>query len=265
MVWQKIFRRQAMNLVCGLGLVFLMVASSGCASLGSYNPATGRRELIFVPTSSEVKMGQQMHGRIVNEYHLATQEPLIKRVDRIGTRIAQVSDRQDYEYRFFVLNKDELNAFTTPGGFVYIFTGLLHRLPGDDAVAAVLAHEIGHCAARHTIKKYQASLGYSFIGNLVLNTVAADASVKKVATLGTDSLMNLVMSAYSRQDELEADRLAVKYMDLAGFKPEGMVETLEILAKEEKGGGTPLFLRTHPYLKDRIAAVKTEIGRLRVP
>jgi beta-barrel assembly-enhancing protease len=86
--------------------------------------------------------------------------------------------------------------------------------------------------------------------------------VKKIATWGTDSLMNLVVSAYGRQDELEADRLGIKYMDLAGFKPQGMIDTLEVLAKEEKGGGAPLLLRTHPYLKDRIAAVKAEITRL---
>ena len=244
--------------LCGLMLLCL----GGCASLGSFNPATGRQEFIFVPTSDEVQMGQEVHARLKSEYQLADKDPRAQRLSRIGARVAQVSDRQDYEYHFFLLDKDEMNAFTTPGGNVYVFSGLMNKLSSDDQLAAVLAHEIGHCAARHTIKKFQAGIGFDFVSSLVSNTLTVNEQVKKLATLGSEALMNLAVSAYSRQDEYEADRLGVKYMDLAGFRPQGMVETFEILAREEKGGGPPLFLRTHPYLPDRIAAVKQEIARL---
>ena len=141
-----------------------------------------------------------------------------------------------------------------------MYTGLLDRLKGDDQVAAVLAHEIGHCAARHTVKKFQAALGYDLIGGIILSQIALEDQVKRAAAAGSNALMSLVFSAYSRKDEHEADRLGVKYMYLAGYDLEGMLETLQILKQEEKKGlATPLILRSHPFLDDRIDAVKNEI------
>ena len=185
------------------------------------------------------------------------------RVKRIGARVSQVSDRQDYEYHFFLVEKDEMNAFTTPGGNIYFFTGLLDKLSSDDQVAAVLAHEVGHCAARHTVKKFQAAVSYSVIGSVLFNTMKMENQVKQIAALGTDIVMDLVFSAYSRQDELQADRLGIKYMDLAGYNLNGMIETFEVLKRESKGPQPPLLLRTHPYIDERIEAAKKEIQKIK--
>ena len=136
------------------------------------------------------------------------------------------------------------------------------KLKTDDELAAVIAHEIGHCAARHTIKKFQASTGYNLLGTLVFTVVPVDTQLKKIAALGTDAVMSLVFSAYSRGDELEADRLGIKYLDLAGYKVHGMVDTLKVLAQEEKGGGVPLILRSHPHAKDRAVIAQEEINKL---
>ena len=143
----------------------------GCATLGEYNPATGRSELIFIPTDTEVDMGKSIHQQVVSQYGISNDVAQTERVRRIGKSLAKVSDRQDYEYHFYLLNSKEINAFTVPGGNVYFFKGLLDKLDSDDEVAAVLAHEIGHCAARHTIKKYQAALGYNLIGSLIFSQV----------------------------------------------------------------------------------------------
>jgi len=245
-----------------LGLFLLIFNSWGCASLGVYNAATGRREFIIVPTSEEVSMGKSMHGQVTGQYKLLDKDPRLARVQRVGARVAQVSDRQDYEYHFYLLDSPELNAFTTPGGNIYVLTGLLAKMQTDDELAAVLAHEIGHCAARHTIKKFQGAVGYEILGTLLLSSIQVDSQVKKIASMGSDALMQVVFSAYSRQDEMQADKLGVKYLDLSGYNPQGMVDTLEILAREEKGGQAPLFLRTHPYLKDRVIAVKDQIAHL---
>lgn len=237
--------------------VFFSIA--GCASLGQYNPATGRKEFIIISPSEEVAMGEVIHEEILQQYPLSENQDYIKRIDRIGQRLALVSDRQDYAYHFYVLENDDINAFTTPGGNIYFFTGLLKRMQRDDQAAAVLAHEIGHCAARHTIKKFQAAMGYSLVGGLVLDQLQMGELAKELTVRGTNFAMNIIFSAYSRQDEHEADRLGVKYLYLSGFDLEGMVETLEILKEESEGSSTPLILRSHPYLEDRIKAVKTEI------
>ena len=243
----------------GVSAFFLI----GCGSLGVYNAATGRHEFIFVPTDAEVAMGRDIHKKLINEFSLAKRKNQSDRLTKIGYRLAQISDRQDYEYQFYLVEKDELNAFTTPGGNIYFFTGLMDKLKTDDQIAAVLAHEIGHCAARHTIKKFQAALGYNLLGNIVFSQLKMEEQAQQIATLSTRVIMNLVFSSYSRKDEHEADWLGVKYLSLAGYRLDAMIEILEILKKESKPDHVPLMLRTHPYLDDRIETVKKEIEKTR--
>lgn len=234
--------------------------SSGCSSLGTYNTATQRNEFIFISTAEEVAMGNTIHQKLSNEYTIAESGEDVERVRKIGRRLAQLSDRQDYTYQFYVVEKDELNAFTIPGGSIYIFSGLLNKLTTDDQIASVLGHEIGHCAAKHTVKKYQAALGYDFLGKLILNQMSGRS--QQIVNLSSGVLMNLVFSAYGRKDEYESDRLGLKYMYLAGYKLNGMTEVLQLLHQEAKGPQMPVMLKSHPHLEDRIKAVNDEIYAL---
>lgn len=239
--------------------MFFVIFLSGCSTFGTYNLATGKKEFIIVSTAEEVAMGQSVDQNLRAEYNYSTNSALIDKVQRIGSKIAQVSDRQDYQYNFFVIEKDELNAFTTPGGNIYIFTGLLDKLTTDAQVAAVIAHETGHCAAKHVVKKYQASLGYELVKKMVFEKLDSSGRAAQVVSLSSGTIMNLVFSKYSRGDEFEADKLGVKYMHLAGYDLNGLIETLTVLQNESKGDGGLLILRSHPYLKDRIEGVKKEI------
>src|SRR3989338_4090312 len=241
---------------------FAVIVLGGCASFGVYNAATERHEFIFIPTDYEVKMGQDIHQQIASQYKISTDKAAVERLRRIGQKLAQVSDRQDFEYQFYFVDQNELNAFTIPGGKIYFFRGLWDKLKSDDEIASVLAHEVGHCAARHTVKKFQAALGYDFIGGLIIGQVAKEEQARRLASLSSNAVMQLVFSAYGRKDEYQADTLGLKYMDLAGYKLEAMVTTFEVLQKESKGSRPPLILQTHPYIKDRITAVKKEIERI---
>jgi len=252
--------REIVFLFSFAGILFL----SGCASLGTYNPATGRNEFIFISTKEEIALGQNVHQQILEQFQLSDETEPLKRLQLIGQDLARVSDRQDYAYHFYLIDKDEMNAFTTPGGNIYVFSGLVDKLSTDDQIASVLAHEIGHCAARHTIKKFQASLGYSLISSIVLGQVGGEQAHQAVSR-SSNMMMNLVFSSYGRKDEYEADRLGVKYLKVSGYDPHASVEALNILQKESEGGGAPLILRSHPFLSDRIVAVKKEIELLGRP
>lgn len=233
----------------------LFTTLTGCAT---YNTATGRREFIFISTDTEVGMGQSFNGQLGQQYPIVQDGAKAERVKRIGAQLARVSDRQDYQYHFALVGKDDLNAFTVPGGYIYIFEGLYDRLSSDDEIAAVLSHEIGHCAARHTVKKFQAALGYDFVANIVLSKLSSEAA-RQLASVGGGLVVNIAMSAYGRQDEYEADRLGIKYMRLAGYDLDAMIRTFEILKANSKGAEPPSILRTHPHLDDRINAIKKEI------
>jgi predicted Zn-dependent protease len=227
---------------------------TGCAT---YNAATGRREFIFISTDAEVSMGQSFNAQLKGQYPICHDKAKVDRLQRIGARLAQVSDRQDFEYHFTLIAKDEMNAFTVPGGYIYFFEGLYDKLSTDDEIASVLAHEIGHCAARHTVKKFQAALGYDFIARTVLGRISNDTG-RQLAALGGGFVVSVAMSAYGRQDEYEADHLGIKYMRLAGYDLGAMIRTFEILKANSKGPQPPTILRTHPHLDDRIQAVQKE-------
>ena len=256
---EKFFKNRLSAFWCCLCFAFLL---TGCAALGEYNPATGRQEFIIIPTDAEVAMGKKIHEQIATTSGVIERGKESERIRVIGARLARISDQQDYAYRFYLINQKDINAFTTPGGNVYFFKGLLGKLSTDDQVAAVLAHEIGHCAARHTVKKFQASLGYSLIGSLVFSQLKMGEETKAMTRMASNTAVQLAMSAYSRQDEYEADRLGVKYMSLAGYNLNGMIETLQILKRESQGKEPLLILSTHPYLDDRIRAVKKEISQV---
>lgn len=237
-----------------LATIFL----SGCATM--YNPATQKEELILIDTSSEVFLGRNMDYRITQSYYIVKDIQINERVNVIGKKIAQVSDRQDLIYRFRVIKDEEINAFTTPGGYIYIHTGLLEKV-NDDELAAVLAHEIGHVAARHIVKKLQAKIGYDILMSFAFGRGGAEDLQKAI-----NVTFNLLSLGYGREDEFLADKLGIKYASQAGFDPQGMVSLFKKLQELEKNRAfaTPLFLRSHPPLKDRIKRAQEEIANLKL-
>ena len=130
-------------------LILVILCCSGCATV--YNPATGRQELILIDTPTEVALGRNVAKGITKEYTLSRDPSRLARLKKIGTKIASVSDRSNLTYHFHAVEDEELNAFALPGGYVYINTGLMDETT-DDELACVLGHELGHVAARHSIK-----------------------------------------------------------------------------------------------------------------
>lgn len=235
----------------------------GCTTI--YNPATGRREAFFINTAQEVAIGKNVTREVLNKYKVLDDEETQKYVQAIGQKVASVSDRQDLEYSFTVLDSEELNAFALPGGGVYINKGLTDILD-EDEIASCLAHEVGHIAARHAVKRIQGQIGYQLLMTIALYEVGKkDRKLAKTVAKGAGSVFELILLGYSRQDELLADRLAIKYAHKAGYNPWGMVTSLRKLkshSKERKLWRPLVILRSHPYLEDRIRAAEAEVGIL---
>lgn len=228
---------------------------AGCVTI--YNPATERKETFFIDTNSEVSLGRDMTKQIEKKYKLSTDARLKQRVEKTGQRIAAASDRQDLQYQFNVIQDKELNAFALPGGFIYVNSGLMNAAT-DDELACVLAHEVGHIAARHSVKKLQATLGYQLVLSLALGVTGQQAMGSAM-----DVVYGLINLGYSRQDEMLSDKLSVKYAKRAGFNPYGMITFFEKLKKDsETQGGhyKPVFLSSHPATDERIQNVYNEIA-----
>lgn len=243
-------------------IFILSVSLSGCATV--YNPVTGKEEVIFINTQSEIAIGKSAVSQIGKKYKLSDNEEDLERLNRIGQRVALASDRQDLEYNFYLIEDKTLNALAIPGGHVYIFRGL-YELLDDDELACVLAHEIGHVAARHPVKKLQATLGYQILSTIALVTFQKGREKKKkqaaYIAYAASTAFNLVMLGYSRKDEFQADELGVKYAYKAGFEPRGMIGAFRKLkAKQKKGFPVPYILRSHPYIDERIKRIESKIA-----
>ena len=244
------------NKNCLIIPILALFLLSGCVTY--YNPATQKKEILLIDTPSEVALGNNMDMQVQSQFKVLHDPQEQNRLDNIGKKISAASDRQDIVYHFKIIKDKELNAFTIPGGYIYVNNGLMERA-NDDELACVIAHEIGHTAARHTVKKLQAILGYQIVMNIVMG-----ANNNKSMLQAMDIVFNLASLGYGRQDETLSDKLAVKYAKKAGFNPYGMVTFFEKLKKEaeKKGANFNLvFLSSHPPIDERIKNVKNEIAK----
>ena len=235
----------------------MVLVCTGCVR-GNFNLATQQEEYTLTSTDKEVAIGRTLARRIEHELPFTADEALQQRVRAIGERIAAVCDRRELVYTFAVVHDDEVNAFSLPGGYVFVNDGLVNKTATDDELAGVIAHEVAHIAARHAVKRYESSLGLQL---LQLATIAAR---QPAAARGLTVGARAAQLAYARQEELEADRLGVKYVKAAGFDPKGVLTFLETLHELDqsktrylpRGVVRPQYALTHPYVPERLRAVK---------
>ena len=218
----------------------------GCVATGP----GGKRSLIIVPTRQEVAIGARMAEEVEAAETVLADTAWQTYVAQVGRRIVAVCDRTDIQYHFTVIESDQVNAFAAPGGWIYIYTGLLVRMENEAELAAVLAHEVSHVVARHGIKRLQAAMGVTLAYRLVFGE---DASEALEAAVGIG--MGLLFAGYSRDAEREADRFGLEYMVRAGYDPEGavtMFEKLAAMGDAESGNVFEALARSHPETQERI-------------
>ncbi len=237
-------------------ILVIFVFLQGCTT--EYNLATKKEETLLYGTDKEIKIGETIAPKIEAHYKILTDVDVNERVERILDRIVAVCDRKDLVYFIKIIDEDLINAVSLPGGYVFVFRGLIDKSDSDDEIAGVIAHEVGHITAKHGIKRMQNA--YMAIALQIASTQAGG----RVAS-GVGLALNSLFMEYSQEDEFEADRLGVKYLKKAGYDPKAMVTFLKKL-KIEKEKASPSkysYWRTHPNISQRISVVNQEItGKL---
>jgi predicted Zn-dependent protease len=248
-------------------LALVVVAESGC----SVNPATGESSFTgFMSESEEQKIGKEYHPKILQEFGGAYQNQEVQAyVSSLGTLLARASDRPDQKFTFTVLDSPIVNAFAMPGGYVYITRGLMALANNEAEVSGVLAHEIGHVAARHAAERYSTGTLIS-IPAVVLGVLTGSQEVASLA----NSAGAAYLQSYSRDQEYQADLLGVRYLSRANYDPYGMASFLGQLQAEEKLdaeiSGRPgmadqtNIMASHPRTADRIQRAIQEAGGAQV-
>ncbi|CAN5879599.1 M48 family metallopeptidase [soil metagenome] len=230
------------------------------------NKFTGREQKLNLNENEEIQMGlasapkmAQMHGGLSPDVEARA---LVKKV---GQRLVKATnaDETPYQYDFHLLaDRKTVNAFALPGGQVFITEALFRMLKTEDELAGVLGHEIGHVVGRHSSEQIAKS---NLLGGLTTAAVIATSSDQ--GNNGSVQLANLVnqlvSTKYGRADEIESDKLGVRFLHESGYNPEALIRVMEVLKQASGGGGGPEFMSTHPSPENRIQLIQEEIAKLK--
>lgn len=211
--------------------------------------------------SDEQDLGDKFEREVRREYRFLNDDVVTAYITKIGNDVLRTLGPQPFEYRFFVVENKEINAFAAPAGHIYVHTGTILAVRNVSELAGVIAHEIGHVTKRHIAQNYEAQHAASIgkqaavIGAGILGgNVAAGA-----ANLATGAGLSAVLNSFGRDAEREADDFAVQAMPAAGYDPNGLPSFFETLVVEG-GGRTPGFLSSHPAPEERLEATRKAIS-----
>jgi len=214
-----------------------------------------------IKEEEEYYIGRSVAALILARYPVLQNAALTRYINTLGQATALFSDRPEIfaGYHFLVLDTDEINALAAPGGMIFLTKGLIKRCRDEDALAVILAHEIGHVAAKHglqSIKKSRLVDAFQLLGTTAIKAYAPDTVVKLTAlfedTLG-DIVGSLVERGYDRKYEYEADEMSVKSVLRAGFDPSGLTRFLQTMVGDKSTASGKGWFKTHPTPEQRIA------------
>ena len=230
-------------------------------------PATGERRYLGYTWQQETDIGKQASKEVTSLFGVYGDANLARYVTEVGNRVLATSHLRrtgaDEQVRatpvtFTVLDSPVINAMALPGGYIYVTRGMLAHLNNEDQLATVIAHEIGHVAARHAARQaWQQQIGQGLLlGGAVLSQ-GLGLPAGNILNFG-GMATQLFLLRYSREDELEADRLGVEYAMAAGYDSReviGLFQTLDRM-QEKEAQSMPSFLATHPNPGDRIQRIQ---------
>ncbi len=248
-----------------IGLIIAGIGIFSYMNRTEVNPVTGEKQHIAMSVEEERALGLQAAPQMVQEMGGVTDErdPRTQIVRRIGLELVSRSDTRKSPYvdnfHFNLLSDSRtVNAFSLPGGQVFITAALFDRLENEAQLAGVLGHEIGHVIGRHGAEH----MATGQLGQMLVTAVGVGASDDRgrgqIAAMAAAMANQIVQLKYSRGDEFEADHLGLKYMAQAGYDPTEMRRVMQILKESAGSGGrAPSIFATHPDPDARIDKINS--------
>ncbi len=242
--------------VAALWCIFLSsLLVLGCAG-GPQSPTAGTPPDLpaepHIPEESEDnQLGKAFLAEALKHYRFVKDPEVVSLVNEVGRRIVAATGSNPDGYHFFIVREAQLNAFAIPGGYIFLFEGLLAQVNGVDELAGVLAHEVAHVQKNHFFKDQ------GKIRAMELATIAAILlGGPEAAVLAAGANMNLQLQ-FSRENEEEADAAALIYLRRTRYRPEGLVGFFETLASYERFNPPilPSYFSTHPGVQERVRTV----------
>lgn len=211
----------------------------------------------------EARLGQQYLSLLQRYFEFVEDPYATAYINSLGQYLIRFLDTKHFQYRFYIVKSNDLNAFAVPGGHIFIFSGLIEAADEVDELASVVCHEIGHISGRHMANRLEQSKKLNLLsmaGLLAGILIGGDAGGALMA--GTMGATQQAQLSYSRDDERQADQLGVKYMDSSGFDPAAQVTIMRKLSEASWGSVSkiPNYLLTHPGGPERMANIENMIA-----
>jgi len=249
-------RKRILTVLLELLLGTWLAGVTGCATTG-----INRYQPNLFTAEQERELGLRLSREMEKKLTLFGNKEVADYVSRVGQALARVSDWPGLPFHFNVVDDTaQVNAFALPGGYVYVYTGLLKAAENEAELAGVLGHEIAHVTARHATERLTLMYGYDAALKLLLGEDRSEIVQLAANLFATGGLL-----AYSRKNELEADRLGLRYTVKAGYDPHGFLTFLQKLRRlrRREPARLEIWFSTHPATRERIVRVQQQIEKMR--
>lgn len=249
----------------------------GCASaVGLYAPcwAAASEPKVVVPSyntltdTQEIELGTRFAAQVEKEQQIVRQSLIDLYLGGLIKELSDTSQRPNLPYTLKLVNSFEVNAFSLPGGFLYVNRGLVQQIKNEDELVATLSHELGHVVGRHPTNQLLLNLAAKKVLDRTIENLGKDNQiVEQIIQRFGGALAMLALLHFSRQDELQADMLGFYEMLRAGWDPKGFLQVLQTLeaVEQEAGSQQSAYLSTHPPTADRAAAIRHELAQVTLP
>jgi predicted Zn-dependent protease len=259
----------------GAPIVLLAALVTGCltaapafAQLGGIGDLIGKARtaqklgdsLRKIGEPEEIKMGGDLAGMILGAAPLVRDPAKQRYVNRLGRWLAIHSERPNLPWKFGIIETDDFNAFSMPGGYVLISRGLFDRMRNESELAGVLSHEIAHVVQKHHLAALQKSLRNAALGDFQQYVGGPGGIAGEFAKALINAGKDMYMRGLDKEDEYEADRMGVVIAARAGYSPYGLVGVLQTLSAQADAKGFKLLNKTHPLPVDRIQRLDSVMG-----
>ncbi|BAU23416.1 peptidase M48 Ste24p [Caldimicrobium thiodismutans] len=224
----------------------------------------------LISLEEEEKIGKEVLQEVSRSLEILKDVEAVTYVNLLGELLSQKGvSFSPFNFRFFIIKDKTFNAFSVPGGYIFLNTGLFESLESEDELAGILAHEMSHNLARHvakrieTIKKMQIATTAATLAAIFLGGGQAGQIVGITGT----ALAQTKLLAYSRMDEEEADRMGFEILTKAGFNPQAMARVFQRLSKESSFAIelNYRYLLTHPLPQERLNYLQNLAERSAIP
>lgn len=249
-----------------LAIIAICLLYSGCGSV----PITGRKQLSLVSNQEVLSLSLQQYGDFMKSAPISTDKVNTAMVQRVGRNIANAVETylnnngyadqvKEYAWEFNLVKSSDVNAFCMPGGKIVVYEGILPYTQDETGLAVVLGHEVAHAVAKHANERMSNQVatqyGTAAVGAALGGSSAAVQQAAAVA-LGLGTQYGILLP-YSRKQELEADKLGLIFMAMAGYDPSHAAAFWTRMSQQ--GGSTPEFMSTHPSDNTRIKQIQKDL------